>query len=707
MNAFDNRRHVRLGAADAPDRVESWFVYRSDANLLQSRTDWINGRQFTTSYTYDTRENLNTVTYPSGRVIKYDRNLADQITTVKDPAAGGPVCAHTFAYHPTGAIEGYTLKNGTTTSINYDTARLWPEPLSSGPLVLTNHQYDRAGNLTQITDARGVAYNQGFTYDAIDRLKTVTGLGAETFEYDARGNRAKKNGVVHTYETATDRLLSDGVTSFGYDGAGNVTTAGAATYTYTPFNLLETATVGGTATTFRYDADNDRRMKTGANGTEYFVPGPGLLPLAEYAEVNGQLVHPRDYVYADGRLLASIENPSTVTFGEAIVAGQTVVKAAHLTELRTQVNAVRALYGLPAAAWQVDPTITAQTTFVKTEHIQELRAALDAIQDHVYEDDTLVKNQTPIRARHFNELREQINARRVGGERYYHLDAQGSVRAVTDATGATIRRHDYRAFGEEIAPALGTDARRFTGKERDSETGLDYFSARYHAGLTGRFTSADPGHVGGNTFDPQSWNAYAYARNNPFKFSDPTGTDYILELDDVGTFRVSNAEFMRIQGGSPGFRLMHGVIEQFRDGKWVQIGQYRDSFSVLLGDAARTAAPMLAVVGVAAVTVEVGLTAAFPVAGVAAACLVGDCSGPGLAMAAVPGGRVAKGATKLTRWGWIGGPKWRAARKTLQAAGTHESLGGIVPTLDEAVKLIRASGGRIDRISRTGQLRAA
>jgi RHS repeat-associated protein len=601
-DALDNRRHVRRGTLDAPDRVETWFVYRSDANLLQSRTDWINGRQFTTSYTYDARGNLDTVTYPSGRVIEYDRNLADQITTVKDPAAGGPVWAHSFAYHPTGAIERYTLKNGTVTSIGYDTARLWPEPLSSGPLALTNHEYDRAGNLQTIADARGAAYSQGFTYDALDRLKTVTGLSAESFEYDARGNRTKKNGVVHAYQAGTDRLLSDGVTTFGYDGAGNVTSAGAASYTYTPYNLLATATVGGTTTTFRYDADNDRRMKTGANGTEYFVPGPGLLPLAEYAEVNGQLVHRRDYLYADGRLLASIESPSAVTFGEAIVAGQTVVKADHLRELRTQVNAARALYGLSAAAWQVDPTITAQTTIVKTEHIQELRAALDAIQDRVYEDDTLVKNQTPIRARHFNELREQINALRVGGERYYHLDAQGSVRAVTDATGSTLRRHDYGAFGHEIAPVPASDPRRFTGKERDGETGLDYFSARYHHAVSGRFTSADPGHVGGNAADPQSWNAYAHARNNPFKFSDPTGTDYELDLDGYGTFRVSNAEFMRIQSGSPGFRFIGGYIEQFRDGKWVIIGQYRDSFSVLLGDAARTAAPLVD----AAITVAAG-----------------------------------------------------------------------------------------------------
>ena len=108
---------------------------------------------------------------------------------------------------------------------------------------------------------------------------------------------------------------------------------------------------------------------------------------------------------------------------------------------------------------------------------------------------------------------------------YYHVDALGSVRAVTDASGAVVRRHDYLPFGEENG-VPGSDARRFTGKERDGETGLDYFGARYYASQMGRFTTVDPGHVNGNILDPQSWNAYAYARSNPLKYTDLTGTEY-------------------------------------------------------------------------------------------------------------------------------------------------------------------------------------
>jgi RHS repeat-associated protein len=108
---------------------------------------------------------------------------------------------------------------------------------------------------------------------------------------------------------------------------------------------------------------------------------------------------------------------------------------------------------------------------------------------------------------------------------YYHTDALGSVRAVTGQSGAVIARHDYLPFGEEYVPQTGSDSRRFTGKERDTETGLDYFGARYYASGNGRFTTVDPGHVGGDIFNPQSWNGYAYALNNPLRFVDPLGME--------------------------------------------------------------------------------------------------------------------------------------------------------------------------------------
>jgi RHS repeat-associated protein len=98
---------------------------------------------------------------------------------------------------------------------------------------------------------------------------------------------------------------------------------------------------------------------------------------------------------------------------------------------------------------------------------------------------------------------------------------------VTDVHGNVVRRHDYYPFGEEAAPTAAEDPLRFGGKERDVETGSDYLGARYYASRTGRFTTVDPVvNVPAGLTDPQRWNRYAYARNNPLVFIDPDGRDF-------------------------------------------------------------------------------------------------------------------------------------------------------------------------------------
>jgi len=71
--------------------------------------------------------------------------------------------------------------------------------------------------------------------------------------------------------------------------------------------------------------------------------------------------------------------------------------------------------------------------------------------------------------------------------------------------------------------SYGALSERFTGKERDGETGLDYFGARYFSANAGRFMSADAPFADQHAADPQSWNLYSYVRNNPLRYTDPTG----------------------------------------------------------------------------------------------------------------------------------------------------------------------------------------
>jgi RHS repeat-associated protein len=100
---------------------------------------------------------------------------------------------------------------------------------------------------------------------------------------------------------------------------------------------------------------------------------------------------------------------------------------------------------------------------------------------------------------------------------------------------ANVKRHDYLPFGEELfAPVAGRSAaqgyssgdglrQQFTSKERDIETGLDYFEARYYASLQGRFTSPDPFGGSARAADPQTMNRYTLVLNNPLRYVDPNG----------------------------------------------------------------------------------------------------------------------------------------------------------------------------------------
>jgi len=113
--------------------------------------------------------------------------------------------------------------------------------------------------------------------------------------------------------------------------------------------------------------------------------------------------------------------------------------------------------------------------------------------------------------------------------RYYHTDAIGSVRLMTDASGQVIRRYDYWPFGERWPGPDAPDQRQFAGKERDVETGFDYVGARYYASGNGRFTTVDPMlDVEQALVDPQRWNRYTYGLNNPLKYTDPDGRNPLL-----------------------------------------------------------------------------------------------------------------------------------------------------------------------------------
>ena len=120
----------------------------------------------------------------------------------------------------------------------------------------------------------------------------------------------------------------------------------------------------------------------------------------------------------------------------------------------------------------------------------------------------------------------RIARRDASGNVFYYLaDHLGSSREIVQA-GQTTACYDadFYPFGGERAYTNSCQQNyKFTGKERDPESGLDNFEARYYGSSIARFTSPDDPFVGWQLNDPQSLNLYAYVQDNPINDVDPTG----------------------------------------------------------------------------------------------------------------------------------------------------------------------------------------
>ena len=118
--------------------------------------------------------------------------------------------------------------------------------------------------------------------------------------------------------------------------------------------------------------------------------------------------------------------------------------------------------------------------------------------------------------------------------RYQHGNLLDSACLELDGQGQIITYEEYSPFGSTTYQAVRSQTEtpkryRFTGKERDEESGLDYHSARYCAPWLGRWVSPDPAGLGDGP------NLYRYVRNNPIRLSDPSGTEEEDNLNFTAT----------------------------------------------------------------------------------------------------------------------------------------------------------------------------
>ncbi|RMG23209.1 MAG: hypothetical protein D6732_24955 [Methanobacteriota archaeon] len=152
-----------------------------------------------------------------------------------------------------------------------------------------------------------------------------------------------------------------------------------------------------------------------------------------------------------------------------------------------------------------------------------------------------------------------------GNKFYYLKDHLGSTRAVINASGSVVEAHDYYPFGL-LMPGReyqsGSETKeKFTGKEQDGETGLDYFGARYYSPALGRWLVVDP-----LADDYPLWSSYVYTLGNPILFIDPNGKEvitdrfgFIIQEDEEDP--EDNSVYAMIDGERVFLEYRHGTID--------------------------------------------------------------------------------------------------------------------------------------------------
>lgn len=416
---------------------------------------------FVTTSGYDRQGNISQIILPDNSRIRYNYNASGLTESVERKQGSTWYDVLTdIDYAPTDQITYLAYANGVSTTNTFDPTKLYR---------LTNKTTGKAGTTFQDID---------YTYDAVGNITDIVDAGgtgggktlAMTYDY------------LHRLSTLSASSMATGSSSytqnFFYNEIGNivkVTGTGGTTYSSTQYN--------GSSTTSSY-ANPHAATKIGGVNRSYDRNGN--------MTGNGTLTNTWNY---KNQLTQSVNGSVTSTFIYD-TSGTRLSLATSSGQLIT-----------PNANYEVQGTSKRRMIYLGDQLIA-------SIEDN---------NGT-------------INPN------YVHTDHLNGSSVITNASSTQIELTDYYAFGEQRVDLTTTsfkEKRKYTGHMHDDDTGLEYVKARYLNSAYNRFISQDGVfqaigdenkiiELGGKDLsvflkDPQSLNSYSYARNNPYKYTDPTG----------------------------------------------------------------------------------------------------------------------------------------------------------------------------------------
>jgi RHS repeat-associated protein len=480
---------------------------------------------YTGATSYDALNRVTASTSPDGSVVRPAWNEAGLLERVDadiqgETRDGQPVWTPVIDgidYDATSRRTGIRYANGAVTTYDYDplTFRLVRLRTAAGGDQVQElaYTYDPVGNITHVQDDaqqtiffrnRRVEPSNGYRYDPTYRLIEATG----------REHLGQSGGGVNP-PTPPDAFDSVHI-GLPHPGDGNAMGTYRESYDYDPVgNILRVRHVGSDPAnpgwTRTYDYREPSLIEPAAvnNRLSATRVGSGLPEPYRYDAHGGVTGMPHltamlwnflDQVRATSRQVVNTGTPET-TFYSYDAAGQRVRKATHR-----------------------DGDATRQRERVYL-------GGFEIYREYATDGRTVALERQTLHVMDGQQRVAMVESRTVGDDgspsrliRYHLTNHLGSSTVELDETGRPISYEEYHPYGatsyQAADPAVLAAAKRYryTGKERDEETGFGYHGARYYAPWLGRWTSADPaGLVDGV-------NRYAYARGAPVGATDPDGT---------------------------------------------------------------------------------------------------------------------------------------------------------------------------------------
>ncbi|GAA0452943.1 hypothetical protein Ade02nite_01020 [Paractinoplanes deccanensis] len=463
------------------------------------------------------------------KVLEYDDSYQPTKTAIVIPD-GETGLAGTYNYTATYNVDGSTASTGI------------PGTNTGLPAETLSYDYTALGQqrtLTTLYGTQNLTYINDTVYNAlgeVDQIDRHLGSGGHVYTAFSREDGTRRiTKVMTARDTVTPAVLSE--TSYEYDPAGNITKVVDAapdpqddtqcftfdyldrlTEAWTPANGDCTAApavtlLGGPAAywnSWQYDKIGNRTKETvhsaaGETLTEYTHPVPGSTAVRPHAVTAVSGATNASYTYDQAGNMLTRPAPSTGTQTLTWDAEGLLESSADATGLTTYIYDAGG-----SRLIRRDPD--GKTLYLPGQEIR-------------YSNSTATTTCT----RYYTFADSTIASRTNTGLTWLATDHQGTAQIAIAAGTLQATTRKQTPFGDPRGAASAwPNDKGFVGGTIDN-TGLTHLGAREYDPQLGRFISVDPIQ---DLNDPQQWNAYAYANNNPITFSDPTGL--VVDKDRPG-----------------------------------------------------------------------------------------------------------------------------------------------------------------------------